>query len=251
MDITQKLKNITLNSPAGQIISNSKEYNSFNNDSEFIQDTLDVLESDNFSNKKNYFIDNQVYVTDSLNNLHNLLQLLNDNITEQNPDVDLKCLLQIVKVTIKKLEIGINKFQQELTGQISPQTVNEKISVSEDTIKEAMQNNENTMQMVEDLKNPSKATIDERTAEIQKSFAELAQQKYTVQYNQKKQNLIQGYMIASQDLTSFKIIQGSNISKDALNELIERSGIDDARIFKLNEIPTKQKTITKVVTVVG
>lgn len=251
MDIAQKLENLNLNSPAGQIISNSKEYNSFNNDSEFIQDTLDVLESDNFSHKKNYFIDNQVYVTDSLNNLHQLLQLIKDNVTNQSSDVDLECLIQIVKVTIKKLELGINKFQQELTGQVSPQTVNEKISVSKDTIKEAMQKNENTMQMVKDLKDPSKAALDEKTAEIQKSFAELAQQKYTVQYNQKTQNLIQGYMIASQDLTSFKIIQGNNISKDALNEFIESSGIDDARIFKLDEIPTKQKTIMKVVTVVG
>ena len=133
-------------------------------------------------------------------------------------DADLTRLLQIVGITINKLERGIDKFQQELTGQISPQTINEEISVTEDTIKEAMQKNENTMQMVKDLKDPSKAALDEKTAEIQKSFTELAQQKRMVQQNQKTQNLIQGYIIASQDLTSFKIIQGNNISKDALNE---------------------------------
>lgn len=251
MNVTHELKNIDLNSPLGQIISNSQEYNSFNNDSEFIQDTLDVLESDNLAHKKNYFIDNQVYVTDSLNNLHQLLRLLEDNIQDQNADANLTHLLQIVGITIKKLERGIDRFQQELTGQISTQTVNEKISVSEDTIKEAMQKNESTMQMVENLKNPNEATIDERTAEIQKSFAELTKQKHMVQQNQKKQNLLQGYLIASQDLSNFRIVQGNNVSKDALNELIERSGIDNARVFRLNEMPTKQKTIQKVVTVVG
>lgn len=251
MNVTDELKNIDLNSPIGQIISNSKEYSSFNNDSEFIQDTLDVLESDNLAHKKNYFIDNQVYVTDSLNNLHQLLQLLEDNVKDPNDNANLTRLLQVVGITIKKLERGIDRFQQELTGQISSQTVNEKISISEDTIKEAMQNNESTMQMVEDLKNPNEATVDARTAEIQKSFAELTKQKHMVQQSQKKQNLLQGYMIASQDLSNFRIIQGNNISKDALNELIERSGIDNARIFRLNEMPTKQKTIQKVVTVVG
>ena len=54
-------------------------------DSEFIQETLDVLESDNISNKKNYFIDNQVYVTDSLKESYtSFLQLLEDNAKDQN-----------------------------------------------------------------------------------------------------------------------------------------------------------------------
>jgi hypothetical protein len=124
-----------------------------------------------------------------------------------------------------------------------------------------MKNNENTMQIVNDLKNPEKIEIDERTMKIQEDFKELARQKSIAQ--QAKELAIQkfmtqqtsmiipaGYLIASQDLSEFKIIDGNNFSKEALNKMIERSGIDNARVFQLSEMTTKQKIIQKTVTVV-
>ena len=252
MNIVDELQNIDLNSPLGQMIYNSQEFNSFDIDSGFIQETLNVLESENLAHKKSYFIDNQVYVTDSLNNMNRLLKLLEDNIGDQNSDANLSRLLQVVGMTIKKLERGIDKFQQELVGQVSSKTVNEKISVSKDTIKEAMQSNENTMQIAKDLKDPSNIAIDDKTAEIQENFKEYyrelkAQKKMEAQQQQNQQQL--RYLITSTDLQEVRFVQ--NVSKNMLNTLLQNCGIDNARVFELKEVPTKKKTIQKTVTVIN
>ena len=252
MNIVDELQNIDLNSPLGQMIYNSQEFNSFDIDSGFIQETLNVLESENLAHKKSYFIDNQVYVTDSLNNMNRLLKLLEDNIGDQNSDANLSRLLQVVGMTIKKLERGIDKFQQELVGQVSSKTVNEKISVSKDTIKEAMQSNENTMQIAKDLKDPSNIAIDDKTAEIQENFKEYyrelkAQKKMEAQQQQNQPQL--RYLITSTDLQEVRFVQ--NVSKNMLNTLLQNCGIDNARVFELKEVPTKKKTIQKTVTVIN
>lgn len=257
MTIFNDLNSLDLDTPLGEMIQSTSEYLTFVNDIGFIQDTLSVLESDNLSHKKNFFLDNQSDVTDSLSNLHKLMDVFDDNsIDASNGDAGVAKLYQIIGITIKKLERGIEKFNQELTGQVSSTTVKEEVLVTEDTIKDAMQNNESTMQIARDLKNPRNTAIDPRTAQIQKDFQNLVNQKRTVQQQQShktqpKSNLItNGFLIASQDLSEFKIVSGI-ITKDALNQMIEKSGIDNARVFQLSELPTKQKTIQKTVTVVG
>ena len=252
-----QIQSLDLTTEIGRMIASTQEFQAFNTDTDFIQETLNVLASDNLINKKNYFMDNQVYITDTLSNLHNLLQLLQDNIDQGCTDPDIDKLVKVVGVTINQLERGIDKFNQELTGQVSSHTKKDEVLVTEDTIKEAMQTNENTMQIAKDLQNPNKAELDEKTAQIQKSFQELTQQKRAAAMQQQRpqrrvpQNVQPvRYLIASQDLQEVRFVQ-QQCNKEMLNNILQNCGIDDARVFELKEIPTRKKTIQKTVTVIG
>lgn len=252
-----QIQSLDLTTEIGRMIASTQEFQAFNTDIDFIQETLNVLASDNLINKKNYFMDNQVYITDTLSNLHNLLQLLQDNVDQGCTDPDIDKLVKVVGVTINQLERGIDKFNQELTGQVSSHTKKDEVLVTEDTIKEAMQTNENTMQIAKDLQNPNKAELDEKTAQIQKSFQELTQQKRAAAMQQQRpqrrvpQNVQPvRYLIASQDLQEVRFVQ-QQCNKEMLNNILQNCGIDDARVFELKEVPTRKKTIQKTVTVIG
>lgn len=252
-----QIQSLDLTTEIGRMIASTQEFQAFNTDTDFIQETLNVLASDNLINKKNYFMDNQVYITDTLSNLHNLLQLLQDNVDQGCTDPDVEKLVKVVGVTINQLERGIDKFNQELTGQVSSHTKKDEVLVTEDTIKEAMQTNENTIQIAKDLQNPNKAELDEKTAQIQKSFQELTQQKRAAAMQQQRpqrrvpQNVQPvRYLIASQDLQEVRFVQ-QQCNKEMLNNILQNCGIDDARVFELKEVPTRKKTIQKTVTVIG
>jgi hypothetical protein len=255
--LEEQIQSLDLTTETGRMIASTQEFQAFNTDTDFIQETLNVLASDNLINKKNYFMDNQVYITDTLSNLHNLLQLLQDNVDQGCTDPDIDKLVKVVGVTINQLERGIDKFNQELTGQVSSHTKKDEVLVTEDTIKEAMHTNENTMQIAKDLQNPNKAELDEKTAQIQKSFQELTQQKRAAAMQQQRpqrrvpQNVQPvRYLIASQDLQEVRFVQ-QQCNKEMLNNILQNCGIDDARVFELKEVPTKKKTIQKTVTVIG
>lgn len=252
-----QIQSLDLTTEIGRMIASTQEFQAFNTDTDFIQETLNVLASDNLINKKNYFMDNQVYITDTLSNLHNLLQLLQDNVDQGCTDPDIDKLVKVVGVTINQLERGIDKFNQELTGQVSSHTKKDEVLVTEDTIKEAMQTNENTMQIAKDLQNPNKAELDEKTAQIQKSFQELTQQKRAAAMQQQRpqRRVLQNvqpvrYLIASQDLQEVRFVQ-QQCNKEMLNNILQNCGIDDARVFELKEVPTRKKTIQKTVTVIS
>ncbi len=254
--LEEQIQSLDLTTEIGRMIASTQEFQAFNTDTDFIQETLNVLASDNLINKKNYFMDNQVYITDTLSNLHNLLQLLQDNVDQGCTDPDVEKLVKVVGVTINQLERGIDKFNQELTGQVSSHTKKDEVLVTEDTIKEAMQTNENTMQIAKDLQNPNKAELDEKTAQIQKSFQELTQQKRAAAMQQQRpqrrvpQNVQPvRYLIASQDLQEVRFVQ-QQCNKEMLNNILQNCGIDDARVFELKEVPTRKKTIQKTVTVI-
>lgn len=255
--LEEQIQSLDLTTETGRMIASTQEFQAFNTDTDFIQETLNVLASDNLINKKNYFMDNQVYITDTLSNLHNLLQLLQDNVDQGCTDPDIDKLVKVVGVTINQLERGIDKFNQELTGQVSSHTKKDEVLVTEDTIKEAMQTNENTMQIAKDLQNPNKAELDEKTAQIQKSFQELTQQKRAAAMQQQRpqrrvpQNVQPvRYLITSQDLQEVRFVQ-QQCNKEMLNNILQNCGIDDARVFELKEVPTRKKTIQKTVTVIG
>ena len=58
MNLTQQLQRINLlSSNVGANISNSREFYEFESASEFIDETIEVLSTDNLSHKKNYFLD--------------------------------------------------------------------------------------------------------------------------------------------------------------------------------------------------
>ena len=255
--LEEQIQSLDLTTETGRMIASTQEFQAFNTDTDFIQETLNVLASDNLINKKNFFMDNQVYITDTLSNLHNLLQLLQDNVDQGCTDPDIDKLVKVVGVTINQLERGIDKFNQELTGQVSSHTKKDEVLVTEDTIKEAMHTNENTMQIAKDLQNPNKAELDEKTAQIQKSFQELTQQKRAAAMQQQRpqrrvpQNVQPvRYLIASQDLQEVRFVQ-QQCNKEMLNNILQNCGIDDARVFELREVPTKKKTIQKTVTVIS
>jgi hypothetical protein len=107
------------------------------------------------------------------------------------------------------------------------------------------------------LQNPNKAELDEKTAQIQKSFQELTQQKRAAAMQQQRpQRRVQQnvqpvrYLIASQDLQEVRFVQ-QQCNKEMLNNILQNCGIDDARVFELKEVPTKKKTIQKTVTVIS
>lgn len=237
MNVAQELENISIVNP-------TQETFQFQQDAEFIDDTLTILGSDNLAQKKSYFIDNQQEIMESIDNLKRLINSIPEEASNSN-------LFKLVSITIKRLEDGIEKFNQEL--QISANSVKEDIIVNEATVKDALQNNDTTKQIVEDLKKQKiEQMIDSNTEKIRESFNKFSIQKQQYQHNQKPVNKQQvGYLIATQDFSDFKIVPGTNLSKEVLNKMIEKSGIDNARVFQLTELPTKQKTIQKVVTVIG
>lgn len=243
MDIIDKIVKY-FDTEVDDIYKHNQAYQTLKTDILFINETLEVLESDNFAHKKNYFIDNQEYITDSLKSIQSLVK--------NSPNYETlnhSCFILDVTKLLTRLEEGINKFNQELTRQVSSSTVKEEIHVTEDTIKDAIQNNESTMQIVKDLENPNNVTLDEKTAQIQKDFQSLVNQKKVLQQRpQMPQNApVCGFLIASQDFSESKIVSG-NVTKSALNQMIEKSGIDNAKVFKLTEVHTKKKTVQKTIT---
>lgn len=258
-NIAEKLDDIDLSSELGMMIERSDEYQIFEQEINFIQKSIDVLENETIAQKKSFFIDNQERVTVNLKNLNDLVEVIDNNDLLNNGDSDIVTFAKLVHMVHKHLENGIAKFNSELTNGVSPQTTKEDIVVSEDTIKDAMQNNNATQEIAKELKNlRAVQQIDEQTAKIRESFKDMKQQKQIMQQqfrNQNRKTQIQsqsvGYLITSRDFSEFKMVQGANLSKEELNKMIEKSGIDDARVFQLTEIPTKKQTIQKVVTVIG
>ena len=252
-NIEEYILNLDLTSETGKIITSTNEFTSFYNNAHFIQETLNLLDSDNnIINKKNFFIDYQTDITKALKNLHDLLQLLQDNAEPNNEeDAGILQLTRFIGMIINQLEHGINKFNKELIGEVSSDTKKDEILITEDTVKEATQTNENTMQIMKDLINQRKTEIvDEKTAEIQRSFQELTQQKHNAsqQVRQTIQQPQLKYLIASSDLQEVRFIK--QCSKAELNNVLQSCGIDNARVFQLTEVPTKKKTIQKTVTII-
>ena len=231
LDVTYQLNRINTN-------LNDEYYLNFVDDAEFIDDTLRILNSNNLVSKKTHFIDYQSRITEVLNNLHNLLEVLENYAPEISGDNDLISLYKLVGIVIKKLEFGIKKFNEEL--QANKDTVKEEIIVNEETIKEAVSNNETTKQIVENANIPNNRLTDVRK-NISKDFFN----------NRKKQeNTIEGYLITSHDLSEHYIVNKANLSKDDLNTILMNCDIDNARVFQLKEIPTVKKTIKKTISVI-
>jgi hypothetical protein len=137
----------------------------------------------------------------------------------------------------------------------SNNTKKEAGCVTEETVAEAMHSNQNTIQMAKDLQNPDSITADDKTAKIQNSFNDFINQKQEALYNQRgninnipKQSV--KYIITSLDLQEVRFVQ-QKCDKATLNNILQNCGIDNARVFELREIPTKRKTIQKVVTTIG
>lgn len=231
LDVTYQLNRINTN-------LNDEYYLNFVDDAEFIDDTLRILNSNNLVSKKTHFIDYQSRITEVLNNLHNLLEVLENYAPEISGDNDLISLYKLVGIVIKKLEFGIKKFNEEL--QANKDTVKEEIIVNEETIKEAVSNNETTKQIVENA-NASNNRLTDVRKNISKDFFN----------NRKKQeNTIEGYLITSHDLSEHYIVNKANLSKDDLNTILMNCDIDNARVFQLKEIPTVKKTIKKTISVI-
>ena len=231
LDVTYQLNRINTN-------LNDGYYLNFVDDAEFIDDTLRILNSNNLVSKKTHFIDYQSRITKVLNNLHNLLEVLENYAPEISGDNDLISLYKLVGIVIKKLEFGIKKFNEEL--QADKDTVKEEIIVNEETIKEAVSNNETTKQIVENA-NASNNRLTDVRKNISNDFFN----------NRKKQeNTIEGYLITSHDLSEHYIVNKANLSKDDLNTILMNCDIDNARVFQLKEIPTVKKTIKKTISVI-
>lgn len=249
MNLTQQLQRINLlNSNVGANISNSREFYEFESASEFIDETIEVLSTDNLSHKKNYFLDNQEEIQDSLQNMHNLLDLLQS--VEQS-DQNVINLVKLVAITIKHIEDGIARFNSELMGQITKDTVKETVEVTQDTITEAMSSNEGTKKIVEDLKDikTTSQKADEKTEKIREGFNNIMKNKGNRPQQNQQQKV--GYLITDDNFTSYCFVPGSNLDKKTLNEMLQKSGIKNAKLYKLNEIPTHQKQIQTTITVVS
>ena len=251
MSIFREINNIDFDADESlRIIKNSKEFNGFINEIDFIEEVLTVLKTSDLTRKKAYFIENQIYITDSIQNLRNLLELISKYANDNTFD-----LLNLIDNLVRNVESEIEKFQNQLTNDISKDSVMEKVELTKDSIEDAMKNNVNTRQIINDLKNNNVPEIDEKTAKMREEFNKFRQE--AKQNRQKNINSVPkngqqvGYLIASSDFSEYKIVPGTNLSKDVLNKMIEKSGIDDAHIYQLTELPTHKKQIQKVVTVLS
>ncbi len=260
-DFISKLDSLDLSSELGMTLEHSQEYQAIDQEIQFIQTAINVLENETLAQKKNFFIDNQERVTVNLTNLQSFVDIIDEDDLLNSSDYDVATFAKIIHMILKHLEDGIEKFNSELMNGVSSQTTKEEIIVSEDTIRDAMKNNNATQEIARELHNfKQEQAIDERTAKIRDSFKDMQQQKRMMQQQSKSQyrrtqiqsqNNTVEYLITSNDLSECKVVQGTNLTKEALNKMIEMSGFENARVFKLTEIPTKKQTIQKVVTVIG
>lgn len=217
-------------------------------DAKFIDSTLIVLDSDNISYKKNYFIDNQQNITDSMSNMKDILSLnistLSDNTTAEDV-IKLNLLEKLLTTCIKKLEYGINRFQKELNNDMTHQS--NAIEISKEVILDAMQNNEGTKEITKNLKdieNQKEVISDEYTKKIQQDFNNLMQNK--------TRNRVSGnyYAIVENDMSAYEMVYVKNDNKSELNRLLENPNFRKPRLFKLVEVPTTSQVVQRTVTIV-
>jgi hypothetical protein len=250
MSILGELNNIDFEADESlKMIKQSKEFNSFVNEIDFIEEVLSVLQTSDLTRKKAYFIENQVYITDSVQNMQKLLTIISGCTNGYTYE-----LLKLINDFVRNIESEIEKFKKELANEVSEDSVIEKVELSNDTIEDAIKNNPNTRQIINNLKNNNVPQVDEKTAQMREEF-----NKYMQNARQNRQNTAQvqnnsqqfGYLIASSDFSEYKIVPGTGLSKDVLNKMIEKSGIDDAHVYQLTELPTHKKKVQKIVTVLS
>lgn len=231
MNLTHELTKVQVPNP-------NKEFLRFNSESVFIDHVLEVLDSNDISHKKNFFLDNQGKIMNSMDNMKALLN------TIQDPETN---LYKLVAMTIRALERGINRFSNDL--KVSMNTEKDNIVLDDVTIQEAINNNDTTKKMLNDLESGNNCNPDEKTIELYDKFLQSRKGPAIKKPSNKIYNKVQ-YIITSQDLSEIKVVPGVNLTKDVLNSFIEHSGIDNARVFELNEVPTTQKIIQKTVTMI-
>lgn len=242
LSITEELNKIPLD-------YDTTEYTFFKENSVFIDKTIEVLNSNDISYKKNYFLDNQENIMKSINGIKLLIDKMSHDAENHSTDIKFGNVYKLANITVRKLEDGITKFNKELLDQVNGNTKEEKIVLDEESIKDALQNNESTKQMMKDLESRENINIDEKTANIRENFNQLIEQKRNLR---KKPDVsgCAGYLIASQDFSQYTVIPSKGrLSNEELNKVLENIDIEDARVFTLKELPTKKKTITKTVTV--
>lgn len=256
IDIITKANAINLDTDFGRQIIQTKQYYDFTQEVSFVQETLEVLNGDNVAIKKNYFLDNQESIQDCMNNMKELLDVLQQLGTknpEYNNDAAYQGVSSVISDSILALEDGIARFNKELIDSVSAQSTKEDIIVSQETIKDAVKNNRSTKQIRDELivedsvpnfQQQNRNSIDPNTQQIINQFKQQPQQR-----PQKPQRKKYGYLLFDEKSGEVLLLEGANLDNKTINAHLLKSGFANARVFKLQELPTKQKTIQQVVTV--
>ena len=258
MKTLDRIAHLNIDEELFKVIEVRNKYHAFIELTDDIDSINNALMSDNTNYKKLFFMDNQDRVKNVINFLHSFLTdienalSLSDDENYSEEEEEYNKLFSVISSVFNEIEKGIEKFNYELT--ISKDSKKEDIIINKDTIKDAINNNESTKQLVNDIQNPSAVKPDDKSEEIQNSFKDLSQNGYTRNDGHKGnftrkfiESKAKMFLITDQSLSEKILVAVPVPTKEEINKRIAGSGIDNARIFELKEIPTKQKVVKRTV----
>ncbi len=179
------------------------------------------------------------------------------------------------KKQIDEMLQGLDKLEQEIIREVPSYTItgqktaNESLEFIKNVNSVAHSEIRNlSLDMVEDIEEPididsitkgyidsmkerieevvqDEVVTDDKTTEFQKKMT--SPKPHRNAQRASAQNNAINYLIASQDLQVCQFVQG-NPTKEQLNQFIVQTGIDKARVFKVQELKTKKKVVQREVT---
>lgn len=217
----------------------SDRFSDFCKNSGFIEDTINILESDNLDRIKNFFINNQEKIISQINSLKELLNDFSDKGIDLNnmDDVDptAKNIISIISLSVLQLETGLDRFQRRLKSSVSEHTTKEDIVISEEDVENV--ENDNTMQ---------KAIKDSKKMNQNINLMNIPNKGHPSQ----TQNNGTYYLVTNDSFNQFAAYKLMNPTKDKLNEILRNCGIQGARLFQMTEVATIKKQIQTTITLV-
>ena len=217
----------------------SECYSLFMQEMDFLNQSVEILTGDNIASKKSFLISNKQHLDQVLLQLNTCF----DNLDTADSNIYVERLRQYIYHTVDQFIVLTDKFKKELANDLV--SGNEDIKIDHDTIEDAMKNNVNTKQIINDLNNIDNTDViaDEYTKNIQEKISD----------NQPKSNVKsvirrkrKRYLVASSDLSDYVVLNEAIQTTDQLNIVLENlrnknPGI--SKVFELVEVPTKIKVV--------
>lgn len=238
---TEKLDMENLDPELAEIFI-SYRFTDFCKNSGFIEDTINILESENLDRIKNFFINNQEKIVSQINSLKELLNDFSDKGIDlnnmDNVDPIAKNIISIISLSVLQLETGIDNFQRRLKSSVSKHTTKEDIVISEEDVENV--ENDNTMQKA--IKDSKKMNQNVNLTNIPNNngYPSLIQNNNNGTY----------YLVTNDSFNQFSAYKVANPTKDKLNEILRNCGIQGARLFQMTEVATVKKQIQTTITLV-
>ena len=202
--------------------------------------------------KKVFFMDNMPEIKKVLSDIGSIIENMNDNMLEEKITEDKK----LTSITVNMLQT-LNDFQNYLKTKIldlNRELLNDDLenrpSITEDSVKEAKGNNATTKRLIEEVKTGEKemvnAPISFRNNNRSSQFTSV-RNKSSVPIK----NIAETYLIINLDtgvvIDTITPVNGQSISVNQINNALTKCGAGNFVIFVCNKcVPLQQTTTVKI-----